>query len=649
MAVPAHAGDKTVPGEFIVEPPTLRCLGFEWLIKGDDNRNGKVDVSYRQKGDHEWMEALPLLRIQHEVVYRRQPANTFRCGNMYAGSILFLEPDTEYETRFVLNDPDGGNAERTVTVRTRAVPRAFGRGKKLHVYPTDSKGKKEAPAFSSILAAYDAVHPGDVILIHAGTYQERFVFSKSGTPEKPIVLRGAGDGESVLLGSGREFMIDVHEADHLFFENLTIRDPGTGDGAYKSRGGVAIYGGAVDHGNPGCRGLVVRRCRFEDIGTGILASDGACRDFYIADNVFIGRNPTWERLKSELRSGVGIWIGGQGHVVCHNRVANFWDGIDITAGGSHPMSEGRGREYRICAIDFHNNDISNCMDDFIETDHGSHNIRVWENRCMNSSASGISAQPVFGGPAYFIRNVIYNVMIYGHRKKRWSSILSGFKLNCGPAGLLLYHNTVSGATTHDWYWSNSHFRNNLFMAPFNGGSHTRYSSLDYNGYMPQTGRPLCSWRRLKNPHLLKEFETCKTRAEAVKKEKEIEDRILEGVSCATLEEMHEKLGYEKHGRLVDYGVFVKAAAPFCDKAYGLGWQEHLALVARSIAAGKKIPAYRRTYIAGDLDLRLKPGSAAVDAGVRLPNINDGHAGKAPDLGAYELGRELPVYGPRRVD
>jgi hypothetical protein len=46
------------------------------------------------------------------------------------------------------------------------------------------------------------------------------------------------------------------------------------------------------------------------------------------------------------------------------------------------------------------------------------------------------------------------------------------------------------------------------------------------------------------------------------------------------------------------------------------------------------------------DLRLKANSAAVDAGVVLHNVNDGYAGKAPDLGAYEVGQELPTYGPR---
>jgi hypothetical protein len=46
------------------------------------------------------------------------------------------------------------------------------------------------------------------------------------------------------------------------------------------------------------------------------------------------------------------------------------------------------------------------------------------------------------------------------------------------------------------------------------------------------------------------------------------------------------------------------------------------------------------------DLRLTEGSAAVDAGAVLFNVNDGFKGKAPDLGAYELGDALPHYGPR---
>ena len=60
--------NAVVPGEFIVEPPTLINLEFEWKIQGDDNRNATVAVQYRKKGQSEWREALPLLRIGDESV-----------------------------------------------------------------------------------------------------------------------------------------------------------------------------------------------------------------------------------------------------------------------------------------------------------------------------------------------------------------------------------------------------------------------------------------------------------------------------------------------------------------------------------------------------------------------------------------------------
>ena len=33
-------------------------------------------------------------------------------------------------------------------------------------------------------------------------------------------------------------------------------------------------------------------------------------------------------------------------------------------------------------------------------------------------------------------------------------------------------------------------------------------------------------------------------------------------------------------------------------------------------------------------------------GVALPNVNDGFTGQAPDLGALEVGRPVPQFGPR---
>jgi len=89
----------------------------------------------------------------------------------------------------------------------------------------------------------------------------------------------------------------------------------------------------------------------------------------------------------------------------------------------------------------------------------------------------------------------------------------------------------------------------------------------------------------------------------------------------TLKEFSDGSGQDTHSVLVDYDTFVNVTMP-----------------------DKTDP--QRLYRPDGLDFRLRPGSAAVDAGVPLPTINDDYTGRAPDIGAYESGRPVPQYGPR---
>ena len=59
-----------------------------------------------------------------------------------------------------------------------------------------------------------------------------------------------------------------------------------------------------------------------------------------------------------------------------------------------------------------------------------------------------------------------------------------------------------------------------------------------------------------------------------------------------------------------------------------------------------ISTLQNLYDAAHLDFRLNSGSAAVDRGLDLPTVTDDASGNAPDLGALELGRPVPHYGPR---
>jgi len=110
ISKPADA-NRTVPGDLSVEPSTLHCLGFEWNIEGDDNRNGRVEVRYRRPGEDAWRRALDLLRLRREQIAVSNPEWAWQCGNMYAGSILFLDPGTVYEVQLTLLDPDHAGAD----------------------------------------------------------------------------------------------------------------------------------------------------------------------------------------------------------------------------------------------------------------------------------------------------------------------------------------------------------------------------------------------------------------------------------------------------------------------------------------------------------------------------------------------------------
>jgi len=614
-----QAQNSARPGRFFVEHPTLLNLGFEWAIDGDANRNATVEVRYRKAGSTAWRPGMPLLRIGGERSFRDREKMSYTVPHGFAGSILNLEPATSYECEFTMKDPDSitGQAEQKLTVSTRTEPKPFAGGRVLHVYPNDHVGPKLEPNFIGLKAAYYGegrgdwtavrmvkAQPGDTILVHAGLYRpDRLNYvdplsapftgstslSLKGTAEKPITIKGAGDGEAIFDGAGNHRLFDVMATHHHIFEGLTFRNTE-----------VALFAG--DKEVMGAVALTVRNCRFEDIGVGIWTENAGSRDFFISDNLFLGREDQmrligWNQAGSraagiypshQLRSFFAIKVYGPGHIIAHNAIAYFHDAICISTYGP-PADD---LEQQASSIDIYNNDIHLSNDDFIESDGGSHNIRVYQNRGVNAAHNGYSSQPVFGGPVYFFRNILYHVPGGG-----------AFKMGASPAGILIYHNTLIGEQTAREPYSNAHFRNNLFIGrdmPERGvmtwANATASYSSDYNGFRP-------------NKNVAQQYTFIAPGSKAV--------------SFATLAELQKGSGQEAHGVEVDYDIFENLAPPDVTNRY-------------------------RVYHSADLNFKLRAGSKAVDAGVVLPSLNDGFAGKAPDLGALEVGQAAPHYGPRWI-
>ncbi len=617
------------PGDAVVEPPTTSALGVEWRVEADSNRNASVALAWRRAGEPAWHDGLPLLRLEGEQVQQGASFH-YVAPNMFAGSIFDLSPDTPYEIRLRLSDPDApkaaGPVERLLTARTRPAPKPAAGGAIYHVYPRGYTGPKLDPNFNSLMAAYNTgangadfvnsyqprVKPGDIILLHAGTYREdrrryagpnstlfdgTFYLTADGTADRPIVIKAAGDGEVIFDGDGNAVLFDLTAADYTYFEGITVRNT---DVAFLL--GRKRILGAI--------GFTLKNSRIENVGRGVFTDWGGARDFYIADNVFIGRNDptrlmgwigrTWQNLPGfpqPLLSEYAVKVYGSGHVIAHNQVENFHDGIDHATYGDpdgwpdHPVMA--------VSNDIVGNDIRNVDDNCIEADGGAQNFRIIGNRCFNMAHRALSTQPALGGPVYFVRNIVYNAPEGG-----------ALKLTANSAGVLIYNNTLLAEVHQMGPVSNLHFRNNLILGQgawpeiFSVETFTPWTSSDFNGFGPAgTGPSVFGWTA---PVASADYTAGGARP---------------AQTFATLKAYAERTGQDSHSRMVDWSVFQKASPP---------------------AAGDPTRLYRPE----DFNFSLREGSAAIDAGMPLPGITDGFAGKAPDLGAIEFGRAAPTYGPR---
>jgi MYXO-CTERM domain-containing protein len=308
------------------------------------------------------------------------------------------------------------------------------------------------------------------------------------------------------------------------------------------------------------------------------------KDFYICDNKLEGRLK-WPAVYSDdggmHANDDGIHVEGNGHVICHNDLLGFGDAMKTEQDGAR-------------AVDFYGNEVRSAYDNGVELDASEGNVRCFRNRFTNTYAT-ISFQPIFGGPAYAIRNVVVNV---ANEQMKFHAL--GGTPPEEPSGVLVYHNTFVSPTnaladhTSD---SSHHFviENNLFVsAPSLDGRTLDWTSpiddgtFDYDGYYPDG---------------IFDF-----------------DFVGSGYQKVTSFAMARSTqpGFEPHGLLLTQPVF---------------------------ASGLVAPASYQTTLSPP-DVRLADGSNAIDHGIVLPGIDGDYAGSAPDLGAVEHGCAMSLYGVR---
>ena len=399
---------------------------------------------------------------------------------LFAGSIFGLTPDTKYELRLKLSDPEGGSAEKLLTARTLPSPprrqtSACGTSCHGRRRPGGGTGTAADP-FRGLEAAQTPARPGCVLLLHHGVYEGVWEVNRSGSRgvrssgAVRATARPSSTGRAGLpVGpSGPSRPANAHD---VWFEGLTIR-----------RGTWGLVA------NMGQR-LVIRHCHFCDVKRGITATrntGGRVGGLFIADNLLEGPY-TWANALhgAEVEENRGIEVTGAGNVVCYNRVRGFKDGIDMFP------------SVRCVACDVHNNEVSECLDDGCEMDGSERNCRCFLNRFTNVF-QGISVQPVYGGPIYIFRNALYNVEV------------EPFKMHNSPSGALFLHNTsvkkgmpLLLSTQEPVH--NSVYRNNLFIGTggraYDCSPPMKNCDFDYDGFGGASGPIFLKWNDVRYPSL----------------------------------------------------------------------------------------------------------------------------------------------------
>jgi len=236
-------------------------------------------------------------------------------------------------------------------------------------------------------------------------------------------------------------------------------------------------------------------------------------------------------------------------------------------------------------IDIHNNAIHNLADDSFEPDYAWDNYRIWENRTWNAGQNGVSFQPIQGGPWYLLRNQITG------------STYSPIKLRSGKGARFFVGNTVVAQRAVQnfdrFFHPDGVFANNLWCVyQANGDGHLGYGKKvdplklrlwDYNRY-DVTPNKIVNLNQVFNLNSLRQ------------------------------------IGFERHG----YVIFARRSA---------------SNVPMDPAVGTPRPIFPIPRAALD-------SAGTADAIAGLANLVGPFLGKAPDVGAFQLGLGIPWTGPR---
>ncbi len=593
------------------------------LTAGEDpNQNAVAALSWRVAGSGEYRQALPLSRVT---------------AGRFVGSLFQLAPGTSYDVRVTFSDPDGapfngvtvsGTAATRVEISVPAASRSY------YVALSGSGTGCSLSSPCSLATALNQAQSGQEIVLRGGTYyQGEMSLPRSGVAGAPIIIRGY-TGETAVMDGADPSPINWSEPQSGVYHTAYAGDPHLvlADGKrlypYQSladlqgliwgipgffASGTTVYVRLAGDANPGTRAMLISRFNnaftieksfivfanltFRNYGRGsyakalyfnnasdnlVLGCTFAINDLGIGikrdshrnvfqDNTFYDTDFDWPW--DAVKDGSGLETGGirmydpmtgRGTVIRRNTFHDYFDGFGVCPEGTAGVTN---------ETDVYQNLVYNAGDDGMETDGLCSNVRIWRNT-FHDVLVGISVAPVYTGPVYALRNLVYRT---GAGNSDYPG--SPFKFNSdyaqsGP--IFLFHNTADavlpGSSGLDikspGTWKSVYARNNVWAGTnfaLENANPSQPLDLDYDLLYTSQAGELVYWEGLPDRHL------------------------------NTIAELRSATSQEQHG--------ISAAPVFVSATSG-------------------------NYSPG-------PGSPLINSGVVIPGINDDYIGLAPDIGAFE--------------
>jgi hypothetical protein len=532
----------------------------------------------------------------------------------FAASLFNLQPNTLYDLRLTLTDPDDA-APRTqlAQVRTRSESSIPAPKRVRYVAPDGqdvaSAGRSADKAYATITFAVTQAQAGDEIRVLPGYYGPVRI-TKRAVPGAPIVIRAADANQKpVIDGAGAGTAVNISASSDIVFDGFEIRHGGSdraGIGVLLDFSARIALQNSYVHDNGYYNVLINHSANFPDgrtlggyhlIQRNVIATTSAAGCRGASNNACPGQG--YYGVLLDNNPGAGNVIRQNtiyGHVDDASVCGDESDGRNLGENTPHVLAltgkEGRWTNHN---LDFYDNALSRARDDLIELDGICVNARIFRNRLGDMSnpakdaQNAVSVAPVMPGPYFILRNLIAGNM--GDSAIKFNTAGSD---HIPSRNVYFYHNTVvrtnPGTLVNLWYAvPNDHnvplknvvFRNNVFWAKaggqathvFNRG--TQHPSFSYDLWYSSSYVALFQW--------------------------------WDGRSVRT----YSSLG-----------------------AFQAGTGQEL----NGLFATPRLEA----------DLRPAANSEAIDHGQRIPGINDGYTGAAPDLGAYELGDSVFRAGPAHM-